>query len=70
MKGNFLRCIESRYSNWINSLEVEMNSKILKETNMLEQDVNGVPHVLVPRDIWDDIWAVLIYIKDTGELHE
>ena len=47
-----------------------MKSKILKETNMLEQDVNGVPHVLVPRDVWDDIWAVLIYIKDTGELHE
>lgn len=44
-----------------------MNSKTLKETNMLEQDINGVPHVLVPKDLWDDIWAVLIYIKKSGE---
>ena len=47
-----------------------MKSKILKETNMLEQDVNGVPHVLVPRDVWDNIWAVLTYINNSGELHE
>ena len=34
---------------------------------MLEEDVNGVPHVLVPKDVWNDIWALLINIKKAGE---
>ena len=34
---------------------------------MLEQDVNGVPHVLVPKDVWDDIMTVFNEIKNKGE---
>lgn len=34
---------------------------------MLEQEVNGVTHVLVPKDVWDDIWAVLDRIVEEGE---
>ena len=34
---------------------------------MLEQDVNGVPHVLVPKDVWDDIMIVFDEIKNKGE---
>ena len=34
---------------------------------MLEQDVNGKPHVLVPKDVWDDIMTVFNEIKNKGE---
>ena len=34
---------------------------------MLEQDVNGVPHVLVPKEVWDKIWDVFDRIKKAGE---
>lgn len=34
---------------------------------MLEQDVNGVTHVLVPKDVWDDIMNVFGEIQNTGE---
>ena len=34
---------------------------------MLEQEVNGVPHVLVPKDVWDDIMTVFNEIKNKGE---
>ena len=33
---------------------------------MLEQDVNGVPHVLVPKDVWDDIMIVFDEIKNNN----
>ena len=34
---------------------------------MLEQDVNGKPHVLVPKDVWDKIWDVFNRIEKVGE---
>ncbi len=34
---------------------------------MLEQEVNGEVHVLVPKDVWDDIWKVFNKIEDIGE---
>ena len=34
---------------------------------MLEQDVNGVPHVLVPKDEWNKIWDVFERIEKLGE---
>ncbi len=34
---------------------------------MLEQDVNGVPHVLVPKEVWDKIWDVFDRIEKAGE---
>ena len=34
---------------------------------MLEQDVNGVPHVLVPKDVWDDIMTVFQEQMNKGE---
>ncbi len=34
---------------------------------MLEQEVNGVTHVLVPKDVWDDIMTVFNEIKNKGE---
>jgi hypothetical protein len=34
---------------------------------MLEQDVNGEPHVLVPKDVWVKIWEVFNKIEKMGE---
>lgn len=34
---------------------------------MLEQEVNGVTHVLVPKDVWDDIMNVFEEIQNSGE---
>lgn len=34
---------------------------------MLEQDVDGVPHVLVPKEMWDKIWDVFDRIEEIGE---
>ena len=34
---------------------------------MLEQDVNGKTHVLVPKDVWEDIMTVFKEIKNKGE---
>ena len=34
---------------------------------MLEQDVDGVPHVLVPKEMCDKIWDVFDRIEKMGE---
>ena len=34
---------------------------------MLEQDVDGVPHVLVPKEMWDKIWDVFDRIAEMVE---
>ena len=34
---------------------------------MLEQEINGEIHVLVPKDVWEDIWKVFNKIEDIGE---
>lgn len=33
---------------------------------MLEQEVNGETHVLVPKDAWEKIWEVLNKIEKMG----
>lgn len=35
---------------------------------MLEQEIDGKVHVLVPKDAWDKIWEVFEKIEKTGEL--
>lgn len=34
---------------------------------MLEQEVNGKIHVLVPKDAWEKIWEVFEKIENSGE---
>ena len=34
---------------------------------MLEEEINGVPHVLVPKELWDRIWDVFDRIENVGE---
>lgn len=34
---------------------------------MLEQEINGEPYVLVPKEAWDRIWAVFDKIEKMGE---
>ena len=34
---------------------------------MLEQEINGVTHVLVPKEMWDEIWEVFDRIDKLGE---
>ena len=34
---------------------------------MLEQDVNGETHVLVPKEVWNRIMAVFDQIEEIGE---
>ena len=34
---------------------------------MLEQEVNGITHVLVPKDVWDDIMTVFQEQINKGE---
>ena len=30
---------------------------------MLEEEINGVPHVLVPKELWDKMWDVFDRIE-------
>ena len=34
---------------------------------MLEQEINGEVHVLVPKDYWEKIWDVLDRIEQLGD---
>jgi hypothetical protein len=34
---------------------------------MKEQIIDGKPHVLVPKEIWDEIWQVFDKIETIGE---
>lgn len=34
---------------------------------MEEKIIDGVPHVLVPKDAWDKIWEVFGKIQEMGE---
>ena len=34
---------------------------------MLEQEIDGKIHVLVPKDVWEDIWKVFDKIEHMGE---
>ena len=44
-----------------------MNFNKRGDQTMLEQEINGVPHVLVPKDEWDKIWEVFDRISELGE---
>ena len=35
---------------------------------MLEQEIDGVTHVVVPKDMWDEMWDVIDSIKKMGDL--
>lgn len=35
---------------------------------MLEQEIDGVTHVLVPKDMWDEMWDVFDKIGKLGEM--
>ena len=35
---------------------------------MLEKEIDGVTHVIVPKEMWDEIWDVFDSIKKMGEL--
>ena len=37
---------------------------------MIEQDVNGVPHVLVPKEAWEIVSEVVSKLDEMGELNE
>ena len=34
---------------------------------MKEQTIDGITHVLVPKDDWEKIWAVLDRISELGD---
>ena len=34
---------------------------------MMEMEVNGKTHILVPKDVWDEIWDVFNPIEQIGE---
>lgn len=34
---------------------------------MIEQEINGVPHVLVPKEMWDKMWDVFDRIDKLGD---
>ena len=34
---------------------------------MIEQEIDGVPHVLVPKEEWERIWGVLDKISEMGD---
>ena len=35
---------------------------------MLEQEIDGVTHVVVPKDMWEEMWDVFDRIKKLGEV--
>ena len=35
---------------------------------MLEKEIDGVTHVIVPKEMWDEMWDVFFIIKKMGEL--
>ena len=35
---------------------------------MLEKEIDGVTHVIVPKDMWDEIWDVFDRINKLGEI--
>jgi hypothetical protein len=35
---------------------------------MLEKEIDGVTHVIVPKEMWDEMWDVFDRIKKMGEL--
>jgi predicted urease superfamily metal-dependent hydrolase len=34
---------------------------------MIEQEIDGVPHVTVPKELWDRMWEVFDKIENIGE---
>ena len=34
---------------------------------MLEKEIDGVPHVIVPKELWDKMWDVFDRIENVGE---
>lgn len=34
---------------------------------MYEHEINGIPHVIIPKDDWERIWAIFDKIEKMGE---
>ncbi len=34
---------------------------------MYEHEINGIPHVLIPKEDWERIWAIFDKIEKKGE---
>ena len=34
---------------------------------MIEQEIDGVPHVTIPKELWDKMWDVFDRIEKMGE---
>lgn len=37
------------------------------DQNMLEKEINGIPHVIIPREDWEMMWRLLRRIDVLGE---
>ena len=37
------------------------------DQNMLEKEINGIPHVIIPREDWEMMWRLLRRIDILGE---
>ena len=52
----------------LQSITVEFKFKNIKGAHkMLEQEIDGVTHVLVPKEMWDRMWEVFDRIDKLGE---
>ena len=52
----------------LQSITVEFKFKNIKGAQkMLEQEIDGVTHVLVPKEMWDKMWEVFDRIDKLGE---
>ena len=52
-----------------NSLDCRMLNNNTKrvDQNMLEKEINGKPHVIIPREDWEMMWRLLRRIDVLGE---
>lgn len=52
-----------------NSLDCRIINNNTKrvDQNMLEKEINGIPHVIIPREDWEMMWRLLRRIDVLGE---
>ena len=44
-----------------------LNFNMRGDQTMLEQEINGETHVLVPKEMWEKMWEVFDKISEMGE---
>ena len=37
------------------------------EKTMLEKEIDGVPHVIVPKEMWEKMWDILDRLEKIGK---